>query len=104
MDEPQSPTSAPTEPPARYNPRDNGGFMNSTYTISGASFHITMIMLDWLSRKMDKTHSAPAPVAAPVCAQDQQAFMDCLAANQDAIAPCQQYFDALTKCRQQSDH
>ncbi|KAJ0401092.1 hypothetical protein P43SY_005697 [Pythium insidiosum] len=47
---------------------------------------------------------APAQVAAPVCYNDQKAFMDCLSSNKNDISACQFYLDALNQCKQQSAH
>ncbi|GLD92156.1 hypothetical protein PINS_up000689 [Pythium insidiosum] len=48
--------------------------------------------------------AAPAQVAAPVCYNDQKAFMDCLNSNKNDISSCQFYLDALNQCKQQSAH
>lgn len=46
--------------------------------------------------------SAPSAPAVTACAQDNKAFMDCIAVKQNDIASCQFYLDALNQCKQQS--
>lgn len=48
--------------------------------------------------------AAPAPIAsaAPICVNDQKAFMECLNTKMNDISACQFYLDALNQCKQQS--
>lgn len=48
--------------------------------------------------------AAPAPVmaAAPICVNDQKAFMECLNTRANDISACQFYLDALNQCKEQS--
>ncbi|GAB9471468.1 hypothetical protein Gpo141_00008677 [Globisporangium polare] len=46
--------------------------------------------------------AAPIAAAAPVCVNDQKAFMECLNTKMNDISACQFYLDALNQCKQQS--
>lgn len=56
------------------------------------------------SDKDQPQQTAPAPIAsaAPVCVNDQKAFMECLNTKMNDISACQFYLDSLNQCKQQS--